>query len=90
MGENLVNLVLSELTPYHYEICAVCLETIDGRNVGVTPCRHTFHYECIVQAIRQSRGGPRCPYCNRPAHEQNVTRLVIQPPTWDELNDQVF
>ena len=41
--------------------CAICLEKIDEtNNYAITPCRHKFCFNCILQSIQTIN---TCPYC---------------------------
>ncbi|TVU27006.1 hypothetical protein EJB05_29584, partial [Eragrostis curvula] len=41
--------------------CGVCLEDFEGANVlGMMPCAHSFHEECIFKWLRRSHVCPLC------------------------------
>lgn len=40
--------------------CAICLDTIDIKDLEILKCTHKFHKECINSWIQKS---PTCPYC---------------------------
>ena len=48
----------------HKEFCScrVCLEDYkEGEELGVLPCNHFFHYNCVQEWGKRK---PNCPYCN--------------------------
>eukprot|EP00286_Rhodomonas_abbreviata_P017720 CAMPEP_0181319832 /NCGR_PEP_ID=MMETSP1101-20121128/17788_1 /TAXON_ID=46948 /ORGANISM="Rhodomonas abbreviata, Strain Caron Lab Isolate" /LENGTH=237 /DNA_ID=CAMNT_0023427471 /DNA_START=134 /DNA_END=847 /DNA_ORIENTATION=- len=51
-----------------HEECTICLEPMaEGHLVSSLPCKHTFHYECISQWLKEKLMTGRtgcCPMCN--------------------------
>ena len=48
----------------HKEFCScrVCLEEYkEGEELGILPCKHFFHYNCIQEWGKRK---PNCPYCD--------------------------
>lgn len=72
--------------------CAVCLDTCQvGAVIRILPCRHSFHHECIVGWLGQSKY--TCPLCKfdlrphieeqRAAHEDTAeTTLRVSRGRW--------
>ena len=46
----------NETTSSTYEICAICLEEVNNRDLFTTKCGHQFHYGCIHQCDMTHRG----------------------------------
>ncbi|KAI9090882.1 hypothetical protein K1719_028367 [Acacia pycnantha] len=45
------------------EYCCICLEDFcDIVEVSTLPCRHVFHYNCVVQWLKTSHMCPLCRY----------------------------
>jgi len=66
--------------------CAICLEEdcpLDS--LGILPCAHIFHVECLREALRAN---PACPHCRRAASLREVSSLQLQlhPPEDEEDN----
>lgn len=61
--------------------CCICLSAFTATEVAVLrECPHTFHYGCILRAVRDHR---ECPLCRRAATDQDVRRLCIESPSPD-------
>ena len=46
--------------------CPICYETLDGSEVRVTDCKHTFHRQCLSQWVKKKKPVSRrvpCPMC---------------------------
>lgn len=54
-------LISSPITPTNKidDSCAVCLEKMEN-DLVFTPCSHTFHHDCLSEAIKHN---PKCPLC---------------------------
>ena len=62
--------------------CAICLENMPvGTTVRILPCRHSFHHECIIGWLNESKYN--CPMCKfdllEHFEEQKEARNIIQP-----------
>ena len=45
-----------------FRSCRVCLEEYkEGEELGILPCKHFFHYNCIQEWGKRK---PNCPYCD--------------------------
>lgn len=54
----------NEISHYNFN-CTICLEKFnDESTVGVTQCKHVFHYECLKKWLSQNILELRCPNCN--------------------------
>ena len=54
-------------------MCVVCqCGFSDGDMLGVLPCGHRFHQDCIAQGLRYS---PLCPTCKHDSTDPNPTNL---------------
>uniref|UniRef100_A0AAQ4R6Q3 RING-type domain-containing protein n=1 Tax=Gasterosteus aculeatus aculeatus TaxID=481459 RepID=A0AAQ4R6Q3_GASAC len=60
------------------QTCAVCLEEFRSRDeLGVCPCSHAFHKNCLLKWLEIRSV---CPMCNK-----SICRLQPEPPTEPEL-----
>jgi hypothetical protein len=41
-------------------ICPICIESIGEANKAVTECNHTFHVNCLAQAVKSNFHCPNC------------------------------
>lgn len=53
------------------DVCAICLEDLDGVAEATTSCGHLFHTRCICRATRTSNA---CPICRA-----QICDPVVQP-----------
>merc|ERR1719331_2167116 len=53
-----------------YEPCVICLCPVDKKELGILPCGHTFHVECIKQTLSIMNEG--CPTCREPTEVHQV------------------
>ena len=54
----------NEIAQYNFN-CTICLEEFnDESTVGVTQCKHVFHYTCLKKWLNQNVLELRCPNCN--------------------------
>ena len=49
--------------------CNICLELINKNNNSITPCGHTFCFNCIIKAMQYNSN---CPCCRAPLREVEV------------------
>ena len=42
------------------EICGICMDIIDQKNVGVTKCGHIFCFQCLQVAVNKFNNCPMC------------------------------
>ncbi len=54
------------------EICPICLDEIQGKDLMLTPCNHVFCSPCITQALDNQQ---KCPACRR----ELVNSKELQP-----------
>jgi len=66
------------------ETCAICLENIQNKSVYHTPCKHTYHTECLRTQISNSS----CPTPYNCAICRNNLYHIIQ--SHDDLNKYIF
>jgi SNF2 family DNA or RNA helicase len=52
------------------EDCPICLGPIEKKTLGLLPCGHCFHSECIQDYLQ---GSPLCPTCRAPSASHQVT-----------------
>ncbi|TNV71816.1 hypothetical protein FGO68_gene17610 [Halteria grandinella] len=46
--------------------CAICFEEFGlDEQVRITPCKHKFHSECIMEWIKWKLPKPDCPNCRQ-------------------------
>ena len=45
------------------EVCAVCLDKLDGSDRIVTACGHGLHLSCFVSVLKADNLGKQCPVC---------------------------
>ncbi|TVU26999.1 hypothetical protein EJB05_29577, partial [Eragrostis curvula] len=58
--------------------CGVCLEDFEGANVlGMMPCAHSFHEECIFKWLRRSHVCPLCLFPLRCPRKRNSTHVLL-------------
>ena len=49
------------------DICSICLDSYDkSQNYCVLPCKHKFHFTCIMAIYIRSSNGFNCPNCRAP------------------------
>ena len=67
--------------------CAICLEKMDEtNNYAITPCRHKFCFNCILQSIQTIN---TCPYCRTILIEnENEDENEDENENEDELQDE--
>lgn len=72
------------------EICAICLMTIEKKNVCFTSCNHTFHLTCLLKTLEYTI---ICPICRTKIADKKIATQTetetqsISVPRWnDELN----
>jgi hypothetical protein len=65
--------------------CCICLELLDSnKNLGITPCGHSFHLSCLLAASRPLS----CPLCRRALENKNSKpTMVYNGMTLHEIND---
>lgn len=52
------------------DICAICLENLSANTTHtLRECNHTFHSECLIEALRTNR---KCPLCRGGKREEKV------------------
>jgi hypothetical protein len=46
--------------------CSICLDDFKVRKdkVSITPCKHIFHYDCLIKWLLENYQLPKCPNCN--------------------------
>ena len=88
-AENNYNFLLEQiLIPKSFDIkhilnnctnCAICLETfIEGeKNICITPCHHTFHYNCIKKWAEKNKMNLNCPNCKQNLIQKQLTRPLV-------------
>ncbi|XP_055906381.1 uncharacterized protein LOC129941707 [Eupeodes corollae] len=54
--------------------CAVCMDSVIGRQPSSTSCGHIFCHSCIMQAIRLTK---KCPLCNCKLRQNQVHRVYF-------------
>jgi SNF2 family DNA or RNA helicase len=59
----------SELEEEDGEMCSICKTIIDPCRIGMVLCGHTFHYECIMKIISNSK---KCPLCSKVINKDSV------------------
>ena len=61
-------------------LCKICEEKfVRFKDIGVAPCGHAFHSECLLKSIRTD---PKCPICKKCATEESlVLRLRLKEPS---------
>ena len=53
------------------EICTICHNNIENKNIVITECSHTFHFSCLLKNIKYNQStGTQCPLC----------RTIFMPP----------
>ena len=53
------------------EICTICHNNIEKKNIVITECSHTFHFSCLLKNIKYNQStGTQCPLC----------RTIFMPP----------
>jgi len=46
------------------EICTICHNNIENKNIVITECSHTFHFSCLLKNIKYNQStGTQCPLC---------------------------
>lgn len=57
--------------------CSICLEDfVEGEKISVLPCKHAFHYKCIVPWLGSKNS--YCPICKDcPYRGHDVVGVVI-------------
>lgn len=69
-----------------HEICAICLMTIENKNVCLTSCNHTFHLTCLLKTLEYTLV---CPICRtKIADEKIVTQTEVQITNVPRWNDE--
>jgi hypothetical protein len=55
------------------DICSICHNNINNKNIVITDCNHTFHFSCIVKNIKLNlTSGNKCPICRKSFFNCNV------------------
>ena len=73
--------------------CCICMDPINSAiNNCVTPCGHTFCFQCLAQALSQNK---TCPCCRavlmeQPENEDDDDEWTIISDEEDEQDDDVF
>jgi len=63
ISKNKLQLILSDDKNIISDNCSICLnEYVTGEKLGMTQCRHYYHWNCIITYIRSSND-PKCPLC---------------------------
>ena len=77
----------NEIAHYNFN-CTICLEEFnDESTVGVTQCKHVFHYTCLKKWLNQNVLELRCPNCNyhltdeskNQSHPNNANNVQPEP-----------
>ncbi|GMT30363.1 hypothetical protein PFISCL1PPCAC_21660 [Pristionchus fissidentatus] len=63
--------------------CPICFENLRPDKIAAAPCGHTFHYDCVVRWLGESR---TCPSCRVRCTEGQIIRLFMNTEV-DEAND---
>ena len=55
--------------------CNICLELINKNNNSITPCGHTFCFNCIIKAMQYNSN---CPCCRAPLMEVEAVEEDVE------------
>lgn len=55
------------------EFCSICQCNIEKKDVSYLRCKHPFHSNCIINALRYS---PECPVCRDVVESESVIRKL--------------
>ena len=74
-------------------ICSICLESFDDKNIIILECSHQFHASCIFQTLSTNHN--RCPLCRSKInyiypHKHKFRRLVIQNKNLKTQMDEIL
>jgi hypothetical protein len=66
--------------------CSICLSNFTTSDMAVLRhCMHTFHRECIDEAVRTR---PECPICRNPTQLEHIATPFIDDKKDQELEDK--
>ena len=61
--------------------CAICLDSLFGKNVSYLPCKHFFHSSCFNKSV--DSGNLKCPLCR---YDLTITmQQTDQKDVWNNL-----
>lgn len=68
-------------------ICSICNSAYDETNIGITPCQHTFHRNCINTWLDDNN---TCPLCRQHCDSQSLKSFAEQEfrPSLENLRNQ--
>ncbi|KAI9313194.1 hypothetical protein BX666DRAFT_1980516 [Dichotomocladium elegans] len=52
--------------------CTICLERLGSDQIAALPCRHVYHYVCLVQWMGQQNRSLFCPNCKARAKPKDI------------------
>ena len=55
------------------DVCSICHNNINNKNIVITDCNHIFHFSCIVKNIKLNlTSGNKCPICRKSFFNHNA------------------
>ena len=69
-------------------ICPICRDCLEcpNRPVSITPCRHSFHSNCLSQ-WSDGKPAPFCPVCRSPIPKSRAPESRLSLPPWIDSSE---